>query len=116
MSLFNWIGDLFGGATKLVDELRVDEEEKGKLRNELAKIQSQMHEKSVELMKAESASDHFIVAAWRPICSLTIIALIVSDAYGWAKAPAQIYDLAEVFLGVYGGSRGLEKIVSKVVK
>lgn len=116
MSLFNWIGDLFGGATKLVDELNVDEEERGKLKNELAKIKANMHEKSVELMKAEVSSDHWIVAAWRPLCVLSLIGLIIADAYGWAKAPQQIYDLANMFLTTYAGGRSLEKIVGKVKK
>lgn len=110
MSIFDFIGDIFEPATDLIDNLHTSDEEKLKLRNELAKIKMQMHEKSVSLMEAEVKSDHFIVAAWRPICVIILICLIVADAYGWAKAPKQIYDLANLFLTTYAGGRSLEKI------
>lgn len=113
--MFSWIKDIFGDATKMVDNLHTSEEEKLKLRNELAKIQSQMHSKSVELMSAEVKSDHFIVAAWRPMCVLLLIGLIIADAYGFAKAPPQIYDLANLFLTTYAGGRSIEK-VTKAIK
>ena len=113
--MFSWIKDIFGDATKLVDNLHTSEEEKLKLRNELAKIQSQMHSKSVELMSAEVKSEHFIVAAWRPMCVLLLIGLIIADAYGFAKAPPQIYELANLFLTTYAGGRSIEK-VTKAIK
>ena len=110
-NMFDWIKSIFSPAVDLIDNLHTSEEEKGKLRNELARIQSQMHSKSVELMTAEVKSDHFLVAAWRPLCVLTLIGLIVADAYGVAKAPQQIYDLANMFLTTYAGGRSLEKII-----
>jgi len=113
--MFGWIKDIFSPATKLIDNLHTSEEEKLKLRNELMKIRSKMHEKSVELMTAEAKSEHFIVAAWRPICVILLIVLIIADAYGWAKAPKQIYELANLFLTTYAGGRSLEK-VTKVLK
>jgi hypothetical protein len=66
-------------------------------------------------MTAEAKSEHFIVAAWRPICVILLIVLIIADAYGVAKAPAQIYELANLFLTTYAGGRSLEK-VTKVLK
>jgi hypothetical protein len=116
MSIFNWIGDLFGGANKIIDNLHTSDEEKLKLRNELGKIKAQMHEKSVSLMTAEVKSDHFIVAAWRPLCVLMLIGLIIADAYGVASAPEQIYDLANLFLTTYAGGRSLEKITKAIKK
>jgi len=116
MSVFDFISDIFKPATSLIDNLHTSDEEKLKLRNELAKIKSQMHEKSVSLMTAEVKSDHFIVAAWRPLCVLTLIGLIVVDAYGFAKAPPQIYDLANLFLTTYAGGRSLEKITKAIKK
>lgn len=116
MGLFDFIGDIFKPATKLIDDLHTSDEEKLKLRNELGKIKAQMHEKSVELMTAEVSSDHFIVAAWRPLCVLMLIGLIIADAYGWAKAPPQIYDLANLFLTTYAGGRSLEKITKAIKK
>lgn len=108
--MLDFISNIFKPVAKLVDEVHTSDEERMKLRNALAKMQMQMQSKSIDLMKAEASSDHFIVAAWRPFCSIILIFLVVADGYGWAKAPEQIYGLAESFLMMYTGSRGLEKV------
>ena len=115
MGLFDFIGDIFKPATKLIDDLHTSDEEKLKLRNELGKIKAQMHEKSVELMTAEVNSDHLITAIWRPLCAMSLFVLILLDGFKIVDAPTQVYNLAEVFLGVYSGARSLEKI-TKVIK
>jgi len=115
MNLFGFISDIFKPAVNLIDEIHVSDEERGKLRNELASIQAQMQAKSVELMTAEAKSDHWIVAAWRPLCALVLFTLILLDGFKFVDAPAQVYSLTELFLGVYSGGRSLEKIV-KVIK
>lgn len=109
--MLGFIKSIFGSAERIVDELHVSEEEKAKLRNEFAKIQLGMHSKSVELMKAEASSDHWIVAAVRPISTLVLMSIIVADAYGWAEAPPEIYGLAEIFISVYASGRSFEKAV-----
>lgn len=108
--ILDWISSIFKPASDLIDNLHTSDEERMQLNNELMRIQQQIHSKTTDLMIAEVKSDHFLVAAWRPICVLILISLIVADAYGWAKAPDQIYDLANLFLTTYAGSRGLEKI------
>ena len=113
--MFEWIAGLFKPVVDLRDELHVSDEERGKLKNEFARIQASMHEKSIDLMKAEANSEHWITAAWRPLCAIMLFGLIVADAYGWAKAPVQVYDLANIFLGTYAGGRSLEK-VGKIIK
>jgi hypothetical protein len=113
--MLDFISNIFKPAADLVDELHVSDEERLKLRNELARIQADMQAKSVELMTAEAKSDHFIVAAWRPLIALLLFSLILADGYGLANAPDQVYNLAEIFLSVYGGSRGLEK-VARIMK
>ena len=40
MGLFDFIANIFKPAADIVDELHTSDEEKGRLRNELAKIQS----------------------------------------------------------------------------
>jgi hypothetical protein len=114
--MFDFISNIFTPATKLIDDLHTSDEEKAKLRNELVKIQSQMHSKSIELMKAEVQSDHWIVAAWRPMVALLLFSLILADGYGIAAAPAQVYDLAEIFLATYAGGRSIEKVVRSIKK
>lgn len=115
MGIFDFIGDIFRPAADMVDNLHTSEEEKLELLNELNKIKAGMQSKSVELMVAEAKSDHFLVAAWRPICALILFSLILLDGFGAITAPDQVYSLAELFLGVYSGGRSLEKI-ARVVK
>jgi hypothetical protein len=112
--MLDFIGSIFNPAVKLIDELVTSEEERLKLKNELVKLQVQAHSQATELMKAEAGSEHFIVAAWRPITSICLVVLIMADGFNLIDAPNQIYDLAQVFLGVYGGARGLEKIARSV--
>lgn len=116
MNIFSWIGSIFQPAANLIDEIHVSDEERLKLRNELANIQMQMHSKTTDLMKAEASSDHWIVASWRPLCALSLFGLILGDGFELVKAPQQVYDLAELFLGIYGGGRSLEKIAKGVKK
>ena len=67
-------------------------------------------------MVAEANSDHWLVAAWRPMCALSLFTLILLDGFNVIAAPKQVYDLAELFLGVYGGGRSLEKISKQIGK
>jgi len=108
--MLDFIQNIFKPAAELVDNLHTSDEEKLKLRNEFAKIQAGLSKEAVGLMKAEASSEHWIVAAWRPICALALFGLILADGYGVATAPPQVYDLAQIFLSVYGGGRSLEKI------
>lgn len=116
MGLFDFIGSIFKPAVDLIDEIHVSDEERLKLRNELVSIQANMQAKSIELMKAEASSEHFIVAAWRPLCAISLFILILLDGFGFVVAPPQVYSLAEMFLGIYGGGRSLEKIAKAVKK
>lgn len=113
--MWDFIKSIFQPAVDLVDELHVSDEERLQLRNELAKIQSEMHSKTIDLMKSEASSDNWLTSGWRPLCALMLFGLIVLDAYKVVEAPTQIYSLAELFLGVYGGGRSAEK-VAKIVK
>jgi hypothetical protein len=115
MNILSFISGIFSPVERIIDEINVSDEERLKLRNELARIQADMQAKSVELMAAEAKSEHWIVAAWRPICALCLFGLILLDGFKFVDAPQQVYNLAELFLGVYGGGRSLEKI-AKVVK
>ena len=113
--MFDFISNIFKPAADLIDEIHVSDEEKGKLRNELAKIQAGIHKESVKLMTAEASSDNILTSSWRPLCALILFFLILLDGFSFIQAPAQVYDLAQVFLGAYGGGRSLEK-VAKVFK
>tara|TARA_R100001244_G_scaffold66148_1_gene54567 strand:+ start:445 stop:789 length:345 start_codon:yes stop_codon:yes gene_type:complete len=113
--MLDFIAGIFLPASTLIDELHVSDEERGKLRNEFAKIQSEMHKSSTKLMIAEANSPHLITSIWRPICALILFSMILLDGFKVIVAPSQVYDLAQIFLGVYSGGRSLEK-VAKIFK
>lgn len=123
MSIFSFIGSIFKPAVDLIDEIHVSDEERGKLKNELAKIQSDAQAKLIDLekarldalsavQKAEANSKHLITAIWRPICSIAIVGLIIAGSFGIVTLTPDIYELAKVFLGAYAGGRSLEKLGS----
>jgi hypothetical protein len=125
MSLFatiaGFVTGLFEPATNLIDKVVTTDKEKMQLKNELAKIQSEVETKLIELEKsrieamkqvevAEAGSTHWLRANWRPIVSLTLVAIIVLDGFQLIKSNPEVYKLAEIFLGVYAGSRTIDKV------
>jgi len=123
--MFGWIKSLFTPAAKLIDDLHTSDEEKGKLKNELAKIQAEANKQFVELAKAEldarskiiaseAQSSHWLQGAWRPICSMLLIGVVVLDSMNVIEASEQLYTLATSFLGLYGAGRSIEKAASTV--
>jgi len=122
MSIFSFISNLFKPAADLVDELHVSDEERGKLRNELAKIQSgaqkqildfeaKLAESRSKLMVAEAQSPHTITAIWRPVACLCLITIVVLASFGIGNPDARVYELTKILLGVYASGRTLEKVV-----
>lgn len=123
-SITSFISGIFTPAANLIDNLHTSTEEKQQLRNELAKIQSDTLAKMSDLeMKrldavskvqvAESQSKFWITAAWRPICSMGLVAIVIVASFGLIPKPdSDFYNLVNTFLGVYAGGRSLEKIGS----
>lgn len=126
MGLFDFIGDIFKPAVSLVDELHVSDEERLQLRNELAKIEGQALAKMTEVEKArldamskvqiaEANSKHWLTANWRPLSSVSMVFVIIAASFGIIPQPdSNFYDLAQVFLGAYTTSRGLEKVATSI--
>jgi hypothetical protein len=120
VGLFDFIGSIFQPAVSLVDDLNTSDEERLKLRNELAKIQNGVTTKLIDLEKAkldamqkiqvaEAQSKHWLQGNWRPICSMTLLGLVVGGSFGWFSLDPKVYDIALYFLGLYGTGRSLEK-------
>jgi hypothetical protein len=120
-AIASFISGIFSPAAKLVDEIHTSDEEKMKLRNELARIQESAMSKMMELEKtameaqskvqvAEANSSYWLTANWRPLTSVTIVVLIVLGSFGFVQVGKEIYDLAEIFLGAYAGGRSVEKL------
>lgn len=116
MPILSMLASLFAPAAKLIDNLHTSEAEKLQLTNELAKIQLEVHKTTTSLMTAEAQSPHMLTAIWRPLCSLGLVAAILMDGHFGFNANEQVYSLANIFLGVYRGSRGLEKIAANFKK
>jgi|TARA_B100001094_G_C18194516_1_gene809662 hypothetical protein len=123
MGLFDFISNIFSPAAKIVDELHTSDEEKLKLKNELANIQGKAQDRILDyesklaeyrhkLLIAEANSPHPFVAMWRPICSTALVTIIVLASFGLCQPGPELYKLAEIFLGAYVGGRTIEKIVS----
>ena len=123
MGFFDFISSIFKPAADIVDELHTSEEEKLKLRNELATIQGKAQDRILDyesklaeyrhkLLIAEANSPHPFVALWRPICSTALVTIIVLASFGIGHPGPELYKLAEIFLGAYVGGRTIEKIVS----
>lgn len=123
MSIFSFIGNLFAPVANLVDELHVSDEERGKIQIELDKIKADAQAKFIELEKArleamqkvevaEAGSKYWLRANWRPLCSISLVVLIIASSFGLVTVGPQIYDLAQVFLGAYAGGRSVEKVAS----
>lgn len=112
MGIMSFISGLFKPAVDLIDELHVSDEERGQLHNELANIKAGVDEKLLGLMASEATSQHWIVAAWRPLTSICLVVAVVMDGHFGFHANANIYKLAELFLGVYAGGRSIEKLSS----
>jgi len=123
MSLFNFISEIFKPATEIIDELHVSEEEKGKLRNELAKTQAKAQkellsyeakvlEAHAKISVAESGSSYWLTATWRPLCSILLVGIIVLAAFDVCKPNPELYELAKIFLGTYAGGRSFEKMMN----
>ncbi len=122
MSIFSFISNLFKPAADLVDSLHVSDEERGKLRNQLAEIQSRAQKQMLDyeskvvearskLMVAEAQSPHLITAIWRPVACLSLIAMVVLSAYGIGNPDKEVYELTKILLGAYASGRTLEKVV-----
>lgn len=123
MAFLSFISDIFKPATELIDSLVVTEDEKMKLRNELARMQADVQLKLIELeskaleadmkiREAEASSTSWLTQSWRPLCSILIVGLIVLGSFELVTLTPDIYELAKVFLGAYAGGRSIEKLGS----
>ena len=128
MGVTELIAGIFKPAATLVDELHTSEEErltaKGHLLDVQAAAMQRVFDYEKEMIKgqqavvtAEAKSEHFIVAAWRPITMLTFLVLAVGDSLGLLATPLkdEAWMLLQLGLGGYVVGRSGEKI-AKVMK
>ena len=127
MSVFSWIGDLFGPISKTIDDIHHSGEEKEKhkakmsaIKNELAQIeakvatrtldfQSQLIEANSKIAIAEQMHGNWLSKSWRPICSLGSFVSLVAMGVGVMEFNSFLATIFGSFLGVYTGARSWEK-------
>lgn len=75
---------------------------------------------SMEVVKTEAASTHWLAANWRPLTMLTFTGLIVARWFGWSAPnldPAEyikLWDIVQLGLGGYVIGRSAEKIAPAI--
>ncbi len=124
--LRNILGNLFGKADKIIDEVITSQEEKMQLKNELQKI-IQEQESLIELevtkrWQSDMNSDNWLSKNIRPmsLIFITVVFTIITFTDGnigqftLNQEYRPIYQsLLLLCYGAYFGSRGLEKIYKK---
>ena len=128
MGVTDLIAGIFKPAADLVDKMHTSDHErlqaKGHLMDVQAAAMQRVFDYEKEMIKgqqaivtAEAKSEHFIVAAWRPITMLTFLALAVGDTFGLFATPLrdEAWALLQLGIGGYVVGRSGEKI-AKVVK
>lgn len=75
---------------------------------------------SMEVVKTEAASTHWLAANWRPLTMLTFTGLIVARWFGWSAPnldPAEylkLWDIVQLGLGGYVIGRSVEKVAPSI--
>ena len=119
---------LFGIGEKLIDHWFPNSEEADKRKAEFALMIQQGKMQELETMasviREEAKSEHFLVAAWRPITMLTFVFIIANNyilypylSLFWETAPileipADLWDLLKIGIGGYIAGRSGEKMVN----
>ena len=120
-------GDILTVGAGLIDSLFTSDEERAEAKLRLATLQEAGKLKQMEMamstIVAEANSEHWIVAAWRPLTMLTFTAIIANNyivypylSLFWTEAPVlelppDLWDLLKIGLGGYVVGRSTEKAV-----
>ena len=127
MGIIELIGGIFKPAAELIDELHTSDEEKLKHKERLLEVQAMTMQTvftyeetnlkaKAEIVNSEAQSEHWIVAAWRPIVMLALTALVIVDSFGWLANPlsGEAWLLLQIGLGGYVVGRSGEKIARTI--
>jgi len=121
------IGGVFKPAAQLIDDLHTSDEERLEHKERLLEVQAiamqtvfEYEEKALaaraSIVNSEAKSEHWIVAAWRPIVMLALTALVIVDSFGWLVNPlsGEAWLLLQIGLGGYVVGRSGEKIAKTI--
>ena len=120
--IFNFLSSILGPVTKLIDEVDTSDEERLRLRNELAKIETEVKLKALDLettiykgqtsiQTAELKQESFFVKAARPFATWSLVSIIIFTYVGspfikyiWDIHIPIIDDTAIITLGAISGT------------
>ena len=128
MSWLSAISSIFKPATELIDNLHTSDEERLKLKNELATIQQNLREKiveyEVELLKAkrdiilsEARGTSWLQRNWRPGMMVLFAGMLLSYWFGYVPPNLsqatldQLFGLLKIGIGGYVVGRTVEKAI-----
>ena len=132
--IFSFISSILAPATKLIDEIVTSDEERLKLRNELAQIEKEVKIKAIDLEQrivtdqtkiqvAELKQESFFVKAARPFATWSLVSIILFTyvaapfiKYIWDIDIPKIDDTAIITLGAISGTHTLGRSIEKVMK
>ena len=125
MSILSFISDIFKPAADLIDDCVTSDEERMKLRNELAKMQSDIQHKMLDLEKAaleasskvavaEAKSDSWFTRTYRPAIITAMFVMFCLNAFGLltVELPDIFIQVFGVAFGVTSAGRSIEKFKS----
>lgn len=111
--------------TGLIDKIFPDAGAADKMKLEMLKQVQEGKLKELEgsfdVVRTEGASEHWLVAAWRPITMLTFLAMIVAWWFGYTPENVteplllELFSLIKIGLGGYVVGRSAEK-VAKILR
>ena len=120
---------ILSAVTPLLSKLIPDPAQRAEAEANLLKLHQAGELKELEsatsIIVAEAKSDHWIVAAWRPITMLTFTAIVANnyivypylslfwDAAPVLSLPPEMWGLMKIGLGGYVVGRSAEKVVAK---
>ena len=136
MSILSFLQAAVAPVASLIDDLHTSDEEEGELQVKMGELKlkfqaltNQMTGKIIDLegqllqakeniIVAETKSDSFLTANWRPITMLTLLFMIVADGFGWLASPLpeDAWTVIKIGLGGYVTGRSLEKVVPKITE
>lgn len=124
----SFIPALIGPVSKLLDQFIEDKDLSKKLKQEIElevlKNKDELTRIAADVVKSEAQSEHWIVAAWRPILMLTITAIVavhylifpIAAQFGLELAlelPSELWNLLTIGVGGYVVGRSGEKMVKE---
>jgi hypothetical protein len=129
MNILSLVKNLAKPVTDVIDDVNTSKEEKMLIEQAILEMEQNASDLLVEtqgkIIEAEAKSEHFLTSTWRPITALVFVAIVANNyiiaPYTGAlfgteimlEIPSQMWDLINLMIGGYVGSRGVEKVVKE---